>query len=80
MRESMKSNPPAVAPGSNPLVLVVDDEAGMRDVITTWLTMENIPCVAAGTVDEAKTLLRNQPIAVTLLDWSLDRSGATNSS
>lgn len=61
-------------------VLVVDDEEGIRQFIGDILDREGIPCVLAGSVEEALEALGNHKIALTLLDWGLrggmDTSGA----
>lgn len=61
-------------------VLVVDDEEGIRQLIGDVLDREGIPCVLAGSVEEALEALGNHRISLTLLDWGLrggmDTSGA----
>jgi DNA-binding NtrC family response regulator len=61
-------------------VLVVDDDEGIRQFIGDILDREGIPCVLAGSVDEALEALGNHKIALVLLDWGLrggmDTSGA----
>jgi DNA-binding NtrC family response regulator len=61
-------------------VLVVDDEEGIRQFIGDILDRDGIPCVLAGTVEEALEALGNHKISLTLLDWGLrggmDTSGA----
>jgi DNA-binding NtrC family response regulator len=62
------------------LVLVVDDDEGIRQFIGDVLDREGIPCATAGSVEEAIEALGNNKISVTLLDWGLrgglDTSGA----
>ena len=77
MKGSMKPNRTTASQTSDDHVLVVEDEQDLRKLITGWLAEENIPCMGAASIDEAKRLLRTQKIAVTLLDWKLNnRSGA----
>jgi DNA-binding NtrC family response regulator len=61
-------------------VLIVDDEEGIRQFIGDILDREGIPCVLAGSVEEALEALGNHKIALVLLDWGLrggmDTSGA----
>lgn len=61
-------------------VLVVDDEEGIRQLIGDVLDREGIPCVLAGSVEEALEALGNHRISLVLLDWGLrggmDTSGA----
>jgi len=65
---------------SDALVLVVDDDDGIRQFIGDVLDREGIPCVTAGSVEEAIEAVGNNRISLTLLDWGLrgglDTSGA----
>jgi DNA-binding NtrC family response regulator len=65
---------------SDGLVLVVDDDEGIRQFIGDVLDREGIPCATAGSVEEAIDALGNNKISLTLLDWGLrgglDTSGA----
>jgi DNA-binding NtrC family response regulator len=67
-------------PQSDSLVLVVDDDGGIRQFIGDVLDREGIACVTAGSVEEAIEALGNNKISLTLLDWGLrgglDTSGA----
>jgi DNA-binding NtrC family response regulator len=62
------------------LVLVVDDDEGIRQFIGDVLDREGIPCATAGSVEEAIDALGNNKVSLTLLDWGLrgglDTSGA----
>jgi DNA-binding response OmpR family regulator len=62
------------------LVLVVDDDEGIRQFIGDVLDREGIACATAGSVEEAIDALGNNKISLTLLDWGLrgglDTSGA----
>jgi DNA-binding response OmpR family regulator len=59
----------------NGLVLAVDDEPGLVEVIKMSLDAEGISCITATSVEEACSLLRQNRIALLLLDWCLDKSG-----
>ena len=50
------------------MVLVVDDESAMRFLCRVNLELEGYRVVEAGTLDEARTLLESEPVAVVLLD------------
>ena len=76
MKESTKPNRTTASQTSDSHVLVVEDEEDLRKLITGWLAAENIPCIGAASVEEAKRRLQTQKIAVTLLDWTLDKKGA----
>lgn len=62
------------------LVLVVDDDEGIRQFIGDVLDREGIACVTASSVEEALDALGANQISLTLLDWGLrgglDTSGA----
>lgn len=62
------------------LVLVVDDDEGIRQFIGDVLDREGIACVTASSVEEALDALGTNQISLTLLDWGLrgglDTSGA----
>jgi DNA-binding response OmpR family regulator len=68
------SNPASVIQA--PRVLVVDDQADERQFMTESLSAQGFPCITAATVAEATEILRSQPVALMVLDWGLDRSGA----
>jgi DNA-binding response OmpR family regulator len=59
-----------------PVVLLVEDDADTRDFMAKALKTDDIPCVTASSVAEALAALTREKIAVTVLDWGLDRSGA----
>jgi DNA-binding NtrC family response regulator len=54
--------------GSAPTVLVLDDEAGVRDALTQFLQSCGYRSVEAGSVDEATAILREQSVGAVLLD------------
>jgi DNA-binding response OmpR family regulator len=76
MKGSMKPNRTTASQTSDDLVLIVEDDEPTRELITGWLAAENIPCIGAASVAEAKRRLQSHKIAVTLLDWTLDKKGA----
>jgi len=66
-------------PGSSshgPLILIVDDDEGVRQLMSNALERDGLSCVAAASVSEAVAALKNNRIALTVLDWELDRCGA----
>lgn len=67
-------------PHTDNLVLIVDDDEGIRQFIGDVLDREGIPCVTASSVEEAIEAVGNNRISLTLLDWGLrgglDTSGA----
>jgi two-component system response regulator PilR (NtrC family) len=61
---------------SKPLALIVDDEPAIRELLDLTLTRMDVTCVVAGTLEEAKALLRSQPVDLCLTDMKLpDGSG-----
>ena len=59
-----------------PLALVVDDEPAICELLNLTLTRMDVTCVVASTLEEAKSLLRSQPVDVCLTDMKLpDGSG-----
>ncbi len=63
-----------VAPGGNrPVVLVVDDEAAIRLLCKVNLELDGFRVVEAASLDEARTLLEAEPVAVVLLDLHVGR-------
>jgi DNA-binding response OmpR family regulator len=59
-----------------PLVLVVDDEAKIRELVSSYLEKSGYRALAAGTGKEALALLEREPVALLLLDLMLpDLSG-----
>ncbi len=49
-------------------ILVVDDEAAIRDLFSEWLRMEGHRCISAGDASEALSLVERDPADVALLD------------
>jgi diguanylate cyclase (GGDEF)-like protein/PAS domain S-box-containing protein len=49
-------------------VLIVDDEAGLRDLLSRFLRLEGHTTIAAGSGEEALETLRTEPIDLVLLD------------
>jgi putative nucleotidyltransferase with HDIG domain len=49
-------------------ILVVDDEAAIRDLFSEWLTLEGHQCVPAASAAEALEAIERQPTDVALLD------------
>ena len=66
----------AQSQAAKPLVLVAEDDGDTRTLITNALCAKGMACVAAASVAEATTALRRNQVALTVLDWGLDRSGA----
>jgi DNA-binding response OmpR family regulator len=59
-----------------PLILVVDDEDDMRELVISTLAADGLECIAAASVAEAIAALQGNRVALTVLDWGLDRCGA----
>jgi DNA-binding NtrC family response regulator len=59
-----------------PLVLVVEDDEMIRRLILQSLTKEGLSCISANSVSEAMATLETHRVAVTILDWQLDRCAA----
>ncbi len=62
------------------LVLIVDDDAGVRTVVTECLEREGISCVTAASVEEAIAVIKANKVALTLLDWGLKGTEDTSGS
>jgi DNA-binding response OmpR family regulator len=54
----------------------VEDDDDTRQWMLDALTLDGLVCVAAASVAEALAALKNNRIALTVLDWELDRCGA----
>jgi two-component system response regulator PilR (NtrC family) len=52
-------------------VLIVDDEADIRDLLEMLLQQIDIPCITCGSVEEAEEALKDQRIGVCLTDLRL---------
>jgi DNA-binding NtrC family response regulator len=55
--------------------LVVDDEDDVRQLVLSALEFDGWSCISAASVAEAITALKNHRVALTVLDWGLDRCG-----
>jgi DNA-binding response OmpR family regulator len=76
-RVSEKTNHETFASGRDkPLILVVEDEADTRELVICTLAADGLACISAASVAEAIAALQNNRIALTVLDWGLDRCGA----
>lgn len=64
----MKGTPDTQAP-----VLVVEDEANIRDLVCLHLSLEGFTCVQTGNGMEALELARRQPFALVVLDLMLPK-------
>ena len=61
---------------NKPVALIVDDEPAIRELLNLTLTRMDVACVLAGTLKEARSLLRTQPVDLCLTDMKLpDGSG-----
>jgi DNA-binding NtrC family response regulator len=56
-----------------PVVLVVDDAPAIRLLCKVNLELDGYRVAEAGTLDEARALLRAEPVAVVLLDLHVGR-------
>ena len=66
----MVANSPRVAKDHDP-ILIVDDEQGIRDLLTSALTRAGYATVQAGSAEEALERLAEGPISLVLLDNQL---------
>lgn len=57
-------------------ILIVDDQEHERTFMTDSLCLEGFSHLTASSVAGAIEALKGTPIAVTILDWGLDRCGA----
>jgi DNA-binding response OmpR family regulator len=72
MKRNMNSNAPA-AQTDQPMILVADDDADTRQVLTSTLSSSGCSCATATSVGEAITALNNDRFKLMILDWGLDR-------
>ena len=56
---------------SRPSILIVDDEAAIREMVEFTLSVDGIPCVGAANVTEARSLIAEVVPDLILLDWML---------
>ena len=54
-------------------ILIVDDEAPIREMVEFTLSADGIACIGAATVDEAQARIREARPDLILLDWMLSR-------
>ena len=57
--------------GNLPTILILDDEAPIREMVDFALSVDGFGCVGAGTIAEARTLIAEISPDVLLLDWML---------
>jgi two-component system, response regulator RegA len=74
MRRNVSSNTSAIQT-DKPLVLVVDDNEGIRLFVTESLSANGFSCVTAASVAEAISALDTNKPHLIVLDWGLDRCG-----
>ncbi len=67
---------PFAAESDKPLILVVEDEEDMRELVISALAADDLAIITAASVAEAIAALQCNRIALTVLDWGLDRCGA----
>jgi DNA-binding NtrC family response regulator len=60
----------------NDAVLIVDDEEQQRVILKLLIETKGIPCLTAGTVNEACSVLKQEKVSIVLLDWRLNEAGA----
>ncbi|HEV2110958.1 MAG TPA: sigma-54 dependent transcriptional regulator [Gammaproteobacteria bacterium] len=56
---------------NKPVALIVDDEPAIRELLNLTLTRMGVDCILAGGLEEARGLLRNQPVDLCLTDMKL---------
>ncbi|MBI3294288.1 MAG: sigma-54-dependent Fis family transcriptional regulator [Deltaproteobacteria bacterium] len=54
-------------------ILVLDDEENIRKILTAMLTSEGFSVLSARTVNDAREILRREPVQVVLSDLKLER-------
>ena len=47
---------------NKPVALIVDDEPAIRELLNLTLTRMDVACVLAGSLEEARGLLRSQAV------------------
>lgn len=57
--------------GNLPTILILDDEAPIREMVDFALSVDGFGCVGAGTIAEARTLIAEISPDLLLLDWML---------
>jgi DNA-binding NtrC family response regulator len=67
----MASMNPQPEAGRRPGILVVDDDAGIRENIADLLSTEDYRVVSAGDADEAMRVLESEPIDLMLTDFQM---------
>jgi EAL domain-containing protein (putative c-di-GMP-specific phosphodiesterase class I) len=63
-------------PKSRPQLLVVDDDCGIRRLVSRAVEACNAQCLEAGSLEEMALVLKHESPGLLLLDLSLDRSDA----
>ncbi|MGD0262408.1 MAG: response regulator [Verrucomicrobiota bacterium] len=66
----------APSQADRPLILVVEDEEDTREFIKGALQTNGLACIAVASVAGATAALEKNTVALIVLDWGLDRSGA----
>ena len=56
---------------NKPVALIVDDEPAIRELLNLTLTRMDVDCVLAGSLEEARKLLRSQAVDLCLTDMKL---------
>ncbi len=56
---------------NNPCILIVDDEAAIREMISTGLTLAGMSCLSAKDATEAHRIIFDHSPDLILLDWML---------
>src|SRR5579863_10037498 len=56
---------------SKPLALIVDDEPAIRELLKLTLTRMEVDCLLAADLEDARSLLRSQPVDLCLTDMKL---------
>ena len=56
---------------THPTILIVDDEAPIREMVEFTLSADGIPCVGASSIAEARACLDEAAPDLILLDWML---------
>lgn len=70
------NNPAPLSNGASRSILVVDDQEHERTFMRDSLCLEGFSYPTASSVAGAIEVLKRTPIALTILDWGLDRCGS----
>lgn len=59
-------------------ILIVDDDESTRNLLTSILTAEKYECLAAGSLTQAESILRQEPVQLAFIDLYLGTANGLN--